>query len=424
MPKSLVIQLARFGDLVQTKRLIYSLCRDSETHLCVDASLEELARLVYPPQAGFVLHPMRAHGQATAAEVLAANATVCKTLAAEHFDTIYNCNSSGMNAALATLFPPERVRGLRNLSGQPMRETWMQLAFRWTSERRLAPLNLADYWALFAPEPIAPEQVNPVAEPGGKGLGVVLAGRMARRSLPPEALAPIVQVMAASLPSHKRTAPVFLLGSAAEKPLARELARLLPPRVTAKLHDLTGKTDWAGLLDTLRDLDVVLSPDTGAMHLAAHCGTPVIAFFLSSAWAWETGPYGLGHRVVQAVQPCLPCVETQTCPRAVACLDLFRSQKLLHWLSRSGGMELEIPGGWFLRSSLDALGLRWDGAESHDMQGVARERLRILTAAHFGINLAADMSQAEDAAAMLFQERDWMLPPLPGTTAPSLRLSL
>ena len=36
-------------------------------------------------------------------------------------------------------------------------------------------------------------------------------------------------------------------------------------------------------------LDVLLTPDTGIMHLAAHLGVPVFAFFLSSAWCHETG---------------------------------------------------------------------------------------------------------------------------------------
>ncbi len=429
MPKSLIIQLARFGDLLQTKRLAYSVCRDSETHLCIDASLEDLARLVYPAEAGFVLHPVRAHGQSTAAGVLAENAPAFRALAAERFDSVYNCNSSGMNAALAALFPPERVRGLRNVSGQPMRETWMRLAFRWTGERRLAPLNLADYWALFAPDPIAPEQVNPAAKPGGKGLGVVLAGRMARRSLPPEVLAPIVRVMASSLPGRTGPAPVFLLGSVAEKPLARELARLLPAGIEANLHDLTGKTDWVGLAEALRDLDAVISPDTGAMHLAAHLGVPVTAFFLSSAWVWETGPYGLGHRVLQAVQPCLPCVETQSCPNDIACLEPFRSPALLRWLSRrEDGADPEISGLWLLHAGMDALGLRWDGVVPGDSQALARQRLRSLAAEYFGIDLSAALPASpsaapltsKDAAAFLFQERDWMLPPLPGTAFPSL----
>ena len=48
MPKFLVIQAARFGDLVQTKRLLLSLALRGEVHLAVDASLVPLARVLFP----------------------------------------------------------------------------------------------------------------------------------------------------------------------------------------------------------------------------------------------------------------------------------------------------------------------------------------------------------------------------------------
>ena len=47
-PRYLVIQLARFGDLLQTKRLLRSLQADGEVHLLVDDSLKSLAHIVYP----------------------------------------------------------------------------------------------------------------------------------------------------------------------------------------------------------------------------------------------------------------------------------------------------------------------------------------------------------------------------------------
>lgn len=59
MPRQLVIQLARFGDLLQTARLIDSLCAQGETHLLTDRSLTALAALIYP---GVHVHAVPAHG--------------------------------------------------------------------------------------------------------------------------------------------------------------------------------------------------------------------------------------------------------------------------------------------------------------------------------------------------------------------------
>ena len=48
MPRYLVIQSARLGDLVQTRRLLLTLAERGETHLAVDTGLVPLARVLYP----------------------------------------------------------------------------------------------------------------------------------------------------------------------------------------------------------------------------------------------------------------------------------------------------------------------------------------------------------------------------------------
>ncbi|MDR0466540.1 MAG: glycosyltransferase family 9 protein, partial [Deltaproteobacteria bacterium] len=321
MTRALVIQLARFGDLVQTKRLALSLATEHHAHLCVDRSLAPLARLLYPHA---TVHAIAAHG-GDLAEIAAFNRTAFAELAEENFRCVYNLNHSPLNRALARLFPAASVRGHYSENGQDLRSPWVNLAFRRTTQRRTAPLNLADFWAFLHPSPLSPHEVNPLARPGGKGLGVVLAGREARRSLPPHILAPCVRAAFTSLGGPD----LYLLGSQNEHGLARGLTQLFSSDMLDKTHNLCGKTDWADLIDALSGLDCVLSPDTGVMHLAAHLGTPVQAFFLSSAWCYETGPYGAGHTVWQAAADCLPCLESAPCKHDVQCLSAFARHDFL-----------------------------------------------------------------------------------------------
>jgi heptosyltransferase-1 len=51
---------------------------------------------------------------------------------------------------------------------------------------------------------------------------------------------------------------------------------------------------------------LVISTDTGPMHLAAAMGTPVVALFGPTAPS-RTGPYGPGHIVVRTGVSCSPC---------------------------------------------------------------------------------------------------------------------
>ena len=65
MSAFLVLQAARFGDLVQSKRLIRTLEQRGRVHLGVDAGLVPLARLLYPAAE---VHGLRLHGRPDAAE--------------------------------------------------------------------------------------------------------------------------------------------------------------------------------------------------------------------------------------------------------------------------------------------------------------------------------------------------------------------
>lgn len=405
MMKRLVVQLARFGDIIQSKRLILSLLKEGETHLCVDRTLADLARLIYPD---CVVHALPAHG-CDARVVLEEGRAVFERLRAEHFDEVYALNNAGLCKVVAALFPPEIVRGYSVRAGQAARCRWMRMAFRWMARRRCSPLNLADFWAALAPAPLPPGQVNPPAAPGGKGLGVVLAGQAWRRSPPPDALALLIRVLAERLGGAGKR-PVYLLGTAKEHPAARELLALLPGTIVETCRDLTGKTDWTALADTLRGLDLLLSPDTGTAHLAAHLGVPVLGLYCSSAWAWETGPYGLGHTVLQADLPCAPCVESASCGQGAPCRAFFADPALLAHLVGRGGAARRVPQHVrILHGEFDALGQIWrEESAAPDRDAPVRDALRAQLAEYLGQATA----RGTEAAALLYRETDWMLPPL------------
>ena len=425
MAAFLVLQAARFGDLVQSKRLIRTLQERGRVHLGVDVGLAALARLLYP---GAEVHGLRLHGQPGAA-ALAENRAVFRQWREMDIQAVYNCHFSPVTAAVCRLFEPEIVMGYRPArtpQGGITRSAWARLAFRLSERRVFSPLNLVDFWGHFASSPLAAERVNPSARPGGQGLGVVLAGRESRRSLPLPLLASILQTLFGLLDGPK----VRLLGSGAEQPVAHKLQRLLPAKVQGKVEDLSGKTDWPGLIHAVEGLDALLTPDTGIMHLAAHLGVPVRALFLSSSWCHETGPYGRGHAVWQASRSCAPCLESAPCPHRVACLEALQGKELLRSLASAvrpeARIRAELPDGLqFWRSDLDALGgvLRLDGGRDAHAPQRAFTRALLAEFLHLPENGEADAAgrtgspeptdPAEQAALRewLCHDADWMLPP-------------
>jgi len=78
----------------------------------------------------------------------------------------------------------------------------------------------------------------------------------------------------------------------------------------------TSLTELAGLLARCV---VLVTNDTGTMHLAAGLGVPLCAVFLATAQPWDTGPYREGNICLEPEMDCHPCEFGKTCRFAEAC---------------------------------------------------------------------------------------------------------
>lgn len=101
--------------------------------------------------------------------------------------------------------------------------------------------------------------------------------------------------------------------------------------------DVTGQTSLPALVSVIRRADLMVTNDTGAMHVAAAVPIPVIAVF-GSTDPITTGPYGAGHEVVIDPVDCAPCL-LRTCPidhRCMVRIDPGRVMELCRTKLRSG----------------------------------------------------------------------------------------
>ena len=108
-----------------------------------------------------------------------------------------------------------------------------------------------------------------------------------------------------------------LLGTTADESLCARIGRL----AGGKTVNLAGKTSLRQLMAVLKLCRVLLSNDSGPMHLAAALGTPVVAVFGSTS-PDLTGPGLPGdprQRLLRAEVPCAPCFRRH-CPIDLRCL--------------------------------------------------------------------------------------------------------
>jgi len=116
---------------------------------------------------------------------------------------------------------------------------------------------------------------------------------------------------------RKWKSSILLFGKEGERGISQEILR----HFQGGGVDLTGKTSLLQLAALLERCRILVTNDTGTMHVAAAVGTPVVALFGSTDPA-TTGPWGDRHTVVKKDVPCSPCLK-RVCPSDHQCMDLI-----------------------------------------------------------------------------------------------------
>jgi heptosyltransferase-2 len=101
---------------------------------------------------------------------------------------------------------------------------------------------------------------------------------------------------------------VWLIGSAKDAQIGEDIVRLSEGACV----NLCGKTSLDQAVDLLASARLVITNDSGLMHVAAALNTPVIAIYGSSTPAF-TPPLSPRARIVKLDISCSPCFE-RTCP--------------------------------------------------------------------------------------------------------------
>ena len=98
-------------------------------------------------------------------------------------------------------------------------------------------------------------------------------------------------------------ATIVLTGSESDRAMVEQVQQGLTDVRLVNVAGALGLTDLAALVE---HLDVLVTSDTGPMHLAGAVGTPVVALF-GPADPARYGPIGSPSRVLRVSLPCSPC---------------------------------------------------------------------------------------------------------------------
>ena len=186
--------------------------------------------------------------------------------------------------------------------------------FTWLPERPETAANIKRNWKL--------EIGN------GRWIALQPGARWKNKRWPVNYFAEIVRALAQKFPDTR----FAILGDKGDQALGEIISQATPERCL----NLCGATSLPEMIEWVRLCDLLVTNDTGPMHVAAALGKPLVAMF-GPTEPRRTGPYGQLENVLRQDLPCSPCLKsvcsienTDECLRALSPTLVFdRVQKLL-----------------------------------------------------------------------------------------------
>jgi ADP-heptose:LPS heptosyltransferase len=168
--------------------------------------------------------------------------------------------------------------------------------FEWFPPRPLAAAAVRQKWPIEDKRWI-------IFQPGARWLN---------KRWPVEYFAELARLMAASYPECR----FAILGGADD----RSLGEVISSAVPGKCLDLTGKLSLPEMVEWIRLSEMMVSNDTGPMHVAAALEKLVVAL-MGPTEPRRTGPYNQTRHVLQINLPCVPCFKSHcTYVKPLECL--------------------------------------------------------------------------------------------------------
>ena len=328
MMRVLVFQTTRMGDVLQTTPLIRSIRRrhpDAHIALMIRGMGKAIAErnpdineyLVYDEDETFL--DLRAQDSDRLFHAYELAEESIRLIKDKQFDLAYNCTHSISSAMLLKLAEIPQVIGA-HLSDDwqyVLRGRWINYFFTSVFHREYNDLNLCDITRHFVEEvPACRELVFDIRGEDRQFVSVLLA----EHGVQPEDLVACFQLGAseenkrwaetrfaelARLLAAQRRAKLFLLGVQSEAPLGEAFEKAAPGLAVP----LYGKTTVPQVAALLERANVLVTNDTGTMHIAAVVGCPIALVSVGYVHFRETGPYGPGHCAIEWRRPRVGSVE-------------------------------------------------------------------------------------------------------------------
>lgn len=377
MKQVLILNITRMGDLVQMGTLLGRLREEwpgCAIDLVIDRRFAPITAML-PGLRDVVLcdaHEWVYESRAAVKDVVELYEEVsawARPLLERNYDRIINLTFNRASALLAGYVGASDIRGARSAwdGGSVIDNPWMAYFTDMHQFRRLNRFNLVDLYALGGSQPgtFVPLQVSVGAQATDWARRYLYSDGQDRTSWI-AVQAGASDVMKAWRPqyfgealarfSHQWAGSMVFLGTAAERDtIAQVLHAYKSAGGVSPVKNAAGQTTIDQMTALLAECRLLVTNDTGPMHLAVAVRTTVVNLSVGHVDFRETGPYGPGHWVLQPELDCAPCGFDRICAHH-ACKDRLPAEQvaalLLHVLGR-GPVPSDVLGFRIYRSGVD-----------------------------------------------------------------------
>ncbi|HPI20655.1 MAG TPA: glycosyltransferase family 9 protein [Candidatus Kapabacteria bacterium] len=121
---------------------------------------------------------------------------------------------------------------------------------------------------------------------------------------------------------------IILLGGKSDKIICNEILE----RTNNFPQDFSGETSILKTTEILSSCDLLVTNDTGVMHIAAARQVPIVAIFGSTVTDFGFAPYRVKHKIIEVDLKCRPCthIGRSKCQRKhFNCMNLISAERVL-----------------------------------------------------------------------------------------------
>ncbi len=354
MKKILIIQLAKMGDIIQSSYIIDAINQrwiNPEIYILHSEIFSEVAQEIKK----WNLIPINIdkisvnkNGKFILSESLYLQEKITE-FSKNNFDVIINLNSTFIAQQVLQRISSNEKIGFGSNDNESVE--WLSFVMSFIKNRKFSSINLVDIFRLIVLRKpfFIDSELNPIVSyhiPQKSNIIFQLSSRNIKRQIGIKYFVNLADNLV------EKGFSIILVGVKSEEKYAEEFINSIKQKTKSSIQNLIAKTSIHQLSNIIKKSSLMITGDTGTMHLGSFWEIPIIAIFQGPAYPFETLSFSEKSLVCfPSIEEykCYPCNEIDYCNFNLKCHTKQITDKIINVIENKNLSE-------FWSTTYDSLG--------------------------------------------------------------------